>query len=549
MRMPVVLLLLAAGGVAAQPVGAPPAVSPDPITVAIAELLNDREPLVLDGRRLDVRALRQVYEPRGYRPVWAGRGDASERGKAIAAALDHAADHGLDPTVYHQQAITRRAAGGRPEDHGALDVLSSDAMMRLVAHLRLGAVGPGAVDKDAAVEPRPLDAQALTLEAAAAPDPMAYLDGLAPHTETYRGLLEALARYREIARDGGWPKVPAKGPVLRPGAKDPSVATIRARLAATGELPPVSEGPSASEGAAAGEGAPACEGAVAGQPTVYDDALVAAVKEFQARHGLAADGIVGPPTRAALAIPVGDRVKQLAANLERLRWFPGELGTRYVAVNVPSFELVVVENGSTVLKMPVVVGRRDRRTPLLSTRITELVFNPSWTVPPTILRADFLPKMRRNASYASRRGLQVVGGSTLRQPPGPRNPLGRVKFLMPNGHAIYLHDTTAKGLMRQPSRALSSGCVRLGDALGLANHLLSDDPRWTPATRKRFLAGWTTRYLALREPVPVYLEYQTAWRDDAGDIQFRDDLYGRDAALSKVLAVESAPPTPATPSA
>jgi murein L,D-transpeptidase YcbB/YkuD len=306
------------------------------------------------------------------------------------------------------------------------------------------------------------------------------------------------------------------------------VAAVRTRLAATDEL-------------GKAEATPA-------EPNHYDDALMDAVKEFQARHGLVADGVIGDPTRAALALPVGERIEQLVVNLERARWFSGQPPRRYVAVNVPSFELVLVENGSTVLKMPVVVGRKDRRTPLLSAHITELIFNPSWTVPPTIMRVDFLPKMRKNQSFVSRRGLQFVGAA-LRQPPGPRNPLGRVKFLMPNEFSVYLHDTTAKGLMRQPRRALSSGCVRLGDALGLVNELLADDPRWGPTTRKRFLAGWTTRYLALREPVPVYLKYQTAWRDDDGDIQFREDLYGRDAALARALAQVPAAPTPATPRA
>jgi murein L,D-transpeptidase YcbB/YkuD len=403
-------------------------------------------------------------------------------------------------------------------------------MMRLASHLKLGAVTPEAVDKDAALEPRPFDPQAAVLEAAAASDVTAYVDGLAPQTPTYHGLMDALARLREMDSAGGWPAVPAKGPVLKPGATDAAVPAVRARLAATGELPDDRQ--------------------TVIDPTLYDDDLVTAVKEFQARHGLSADGVVGAPTRAALALPVRERIKQLVVNLERARWFPGDLEGRYVAVNVPSFELVVVENGSTVLRMPVVVGRTDRRTPMLVTHITELIFNPSWTVPPTIMRADFLPKMRRNQSYASNRGLQFVGnGLALRQPPGPRNPLGKLKFLMPNEFSVYLHDTTAKGLMRQPRRALSSGCVRLGDALGLANHLLSNDPRWTPQTRKRFLAGWTTRYLPLREPVPVYLKYQTAWRDDDGDLQFREDLYGRDAALARALAQEPVAPTPATPPA
>jgi len=530
MRNTVLLLLvLLAGSAAAQataPARAKP--SPDPVTAAIAELLNGREPLVVDGRRLDVRALRQLYEQRGYRAVWLDGTDPGARGPQVADALAHVAVHGLDPAAYHDKAIARRAAGARPEDRAAFDVLTSDAFMRLGTHLRVGAIPPTSVDKDVVIDTRPVDPQGIVIEAAAASDLSAFLDGIAPQTPTYLGLVDALAHYRDIARSGGWPKVPAKGPVVRPGAKDATVVAVRARLAATEELGQAEASPV--------------------DPAQYEDALVAAVKEFQVRHGLVADGTIGDPTRAALALPVGERINQLMANLERARWFAGDPPGRYVAVNVPSFELVLVENGSTVLRMPVVVGRKDRRTPLLATHITELIFNPSWTVPPTIMRADFLPKMRKNQSFVSRRGLQFVG-SALRQPPGPKNPLGRVKFLMPNEFSVYLHDTTSKGLMRQPRRALSSGCVRLGDALELANQLLADDPRWGPTTRKRFLTGWTTRSLALREPVPVYLKYQTAWRDDDGDIQFREDLYGRDAALARALGQVPATPTPATPSA
>ena len=522
-------LAVAAAAGASLPSAQASAPGPDGVTVAIATLLNGPEVLVVDGQRLDARALRQLYEPRGYRPVWAGGEDASERASEIADALAHASAHGLEPATYHQQAIARRASDPKPAGRASLDVLASDGLIRLIEHLRTGAVRPESLGGDIAVESRPVDAQALVLEAAAATDLSAFLDGLAPQTETYRGLMEALARYREIARTGAWPVVPVKGPTVRPGESDPSIPIVRARLAKTGEYPDVD--PEA--------------------PTLYDDALATAVKAFQARHGVTPDAALGAATRAALAVPVEERIGQLQANLERARWFSGEPGSRYVAVNVPSYDLVLVEDGSTVLKMPVVVGRKDRPTPVLGTYITELIFNPTWTVPPTLLRQDFLPKMQRNPGYLAKRGLQVVSSRslTLRQPPGPKNPLGRVKFLMPNPFSVYLHDTTSKGLMREPRRAMSSGCVRLGDALGLANRLLADDPRWTPAVRKQFLTGWTTRYVALREPVPVYLRYQTAWQDGDNGVQFREDVYGRDAELARALAPAPKAAKAVTPSA
>ncbi len=533
----VLLPWLVSGAVgAADPPGATVAGgTPDALTVGIAALLNGNEAPVVDGEQLDVRLLRGLYEPRGYRALWIGEGDATSRGKAISAAIDRASAHGLEPAAYHRQAIARRLAAATPSDRAALEVLTSDGIMHLIVHLRLGATSGRALSDEISIEERPVDPQALAEAAAAAPDLSAFLDGVAPGSPDYRGLVDALARYRAAASAGGWPAIPTRGSTVTPGMSDPVVPLVRHRLVATGELASVEGADDDSQ--------------------LYDETLAEAVKAFQGRNGVPADGSLGAATRTALAVPVADRISQIIVNLERARWMPQDFGRRYVAVNVPSFDLKLVEDGRPVLEMPVIVGRTDRRTPLLTTKITELIFNPTWTVPPTLLRKEFWPKMQRNQAFLARRGIQVVshrqvdgdpvGRVTLRQPPGPKNPLGRVKFHMPNGFAVYLHDTNAKGLMSQPHRALSSGCVRVGNALGLADRLLTGDSRWTPAKRKQFLSNWTTRMLSLREPVPVYILYQTAWADEDGQIHSRADLYGRDAALAKALgqAARSKPPT------
>lgn len=532
-------LLCVTGGVvrAADSPAAPAATAtPDPVTAGIAAFLNGTDALLVDGERLDVRMLRGLYEPRGYHPLWAGGGGAATRGKEVAAAVDRAAAHGLNPAAYHRQAIGKRMAATTPADRAALDVLASDGLMHLFVHLRVGAIPARAVGDDIAIEARPVDPQGLAEQAAASPDLTAFVDGVAPSSPAYRGLVEALARYRTAADAGGWPPVPTKGPNVTPGMSDAVVPLVRQRLAATGEL----------EASAEPEG----------DPKVYDEQLAEAVKAFQGRNGLPKDGTLGAATRAALAVPVGDRISQIMVNLERARWLPEDLGRRYVAVNVPAFDLRLVEDGKSVLEMPVVVGRTDRPTPLLATEITEVIFNPTWTVPPTLLKKDFLPRMQRNQSFLAKRGIQVVshrvsGGNpggqvTLRQPPGPKNPLGRVKFHMPNGFAVYLHDTNAKYLMQQPRRALSSGCVRVGNALGLADQLLLNDARWTTARRKQFLSDWTTRSLPLRDPVPIYILYQTAWADEHGQIHSRVDLYGRDVALARALSQTARSRLPST---
>ena len=519
------LVLAAASGVAA---AARAEEGSSGVAAAIAARLTADPAPPLDGIPLDVALLRAVYAPRAHAPLW-----PSGRAAAAAAALRDAPSHGLDATAYHVGAIERRLGAGDDEVAAERDLLLSDAVMRFAVDLHAGAVVPRRWSSEVALDARPADPVALLLATSLAADPAAYLATLAPRAPAYQRLREALARYREIARRGGWPAIP-DGPSLAPGASDAAVALVRRRLHATGELP--ADTPLGS--------------------TSYDPALVAAVKTFQADNGLTADGVIGRGTRVALGVSAEARIAQMVANLERWRWMPDDLGAKHVRVNVPGYWLEVIEDGNTALAMPVVVGRPDRRTPMFSSRITQLVFNPSWTIPQKLAREDMLPRARRNPGYFAAKGIQVysgwsagaaavdstgvdwgtvgsgIAGLKLRQPPGPGNPLGRVKFQIPNGYDVYLHDTNAKGLMSRPQRAQSSGCVRLGDALGLAGRLLAD---WTPERRAALTRSWQTRTVTLEEPVPVHLVYETVWMDAEGRVHFREDIYGRDAALVKAI--------------
>lgn len=353
-------------------------------------------------------------------------------------------------------------------------------------------------------------------------------------------LAAAAARYRELANRGGWQPVP-DGPSLHPGESSPAVPVIRARLAITGDL---LAGGSPAQGA---------------EPQAYGDGLVDGVRSFQRRHGLATDGVIGARTRAAMNVSVQDRIAQLELNRSRVSddEAPSE---RYIRVNLPEFRLVLMDGDTPVLDMPVVVGRRDRKTPFIESAVSWIVFNPTWTVPTKLAYEDLLPKVRRDPSYFSRSGIQVyeswqasahaidsqwiewreVGAAMkrlrLRQAPGPDNPLGRIKFHMDNDHDIYLHDTNHRELLAKDLRALSSGCIRVGNAEGLARELLRGQPNWPPERIDKVLAGRETTRVALRHPVPVRFVYQTAWIDGQETVHFRDDIYGVDARQVADLA-------------
>ena len=343
----------------------------------------------------------------------------------------------------------------------------------------------------------------------------ALLAGLEPAAPLYRVLKAKLAELRGLSQRGGWLALP-DGPTLRPGIRDPAVPQLRARLAADGR--PVAPGLRANE-------------------TLYDSRLQAAVAAFQAEHGIRPDGAIGKDTRAALDLPVDARIQQVTVNMERARWSdPPDIGRR-VEVNLAAYNLVVYQDATPVLSMPVVVGSSDNPTPIISTRITTIVLNPNWTLPPNVIR-EILPKIRADSGYLAHRGIARIeeeGKVRLVQPPGPANPLGRYKFIMPNDQDIYLHDSPDLVKFRYALRAYSHGCVRLGNPAGLAALLLDDRVATLPQGLQDMVQTGTTRHIALSKPVPVSLVYRTAWLSDSGNLVMGQDPYGRDLRLWKAL--------------
>jgi murein L,D-transpeptidase YcbB/YkuD len=487
--------------------------------------------LAAASKSVDSERLRAVYEPRRFAPLWVtGSVEAERQIRAVSSVLSDAGREGLDPASYHADEIAGLLNRSDADDLVRLELLLSDGVLRYAYHQTRGVSRPGRNDPEArAVDQPPFDAVQTITEILDAPDAGAALRALAPPQDAYARLRDALAAYRQLQAAGSWPTV-SDGPTLREGMSDTTVPAVRRRLAATGEGPPTHL-----------------------QSKSYDHELAAAVKRFQQRNGLEADGVLGKATRAALNISASQRIDQIIVNMERWRWAAPTFGDRYVKVNVPAFSLVLVEKDVAVLSMPVVVGKMKDPTPTFSSTIETLVFNPSWYVPPRIAREEIFPKADRDESYLDREGyvtrrVQVRAGgggdgragevrevTRLRQVPGPQNPLGRVKFNIPNVFGVYLHDTPSRHTFARTARAFSHGCIRLGKAMDLADALMGNTDGWE-TQRKRLLSTWDTRTISLATPVPVHIVYETAWSDAAGVVHFHPDIYNRDDGLRRQMA-------------
>ncbi|HET8727175.1 MAG TPA: L,D-transpeptidase family protein, partial [Alphaproteobacteria bacterium] len=354
---------------------------------------------------------------------------------------------------------------------------------------------------------------------------------LVPGIEDPASRLEGkINELRRLELSGGFVHVP-DAETLRPGDRSPAVPRLAARLRQSGDLP--------------------ADALVPLDPEFFDQALARAVESFQRRHGLDADGVVGRRTFAALNEPVADLIARATINLARLLDQPTPGPGAHIIVNVPDYRLVAYRDGVPVLEMPVIVGRSGRATPIFSSPITHMVVNPTWTVPPGILRYDIARRMLDDPDYMMRMGMTLIdsdqdeGGAGLdpglvdwdavrngyrgigvRQPAGPDNPLGRFRFHMDNDKAIYLHDTNEPELFSEARRAISSGCVRVADPFALAAFVADGaDGRWQ---RWATDTAWQTRWIKLARPIPVDLIYRTVWVDETGVLQVREDIYGRD---------------------
>jgi len=486
------------------------------------------------------------YEPRTFKPVWF---DSEQRPKpalfGLVKAIADAEAEGLAADDYHYQALSKRIQGWQPgrETTAAkgklvdVELMASDAFLSLAAHYRHGRIDPVSIDPHWHLS-RDRNRQLPSLDEASAEQdsPAQLLQAQLPTNPNYSRLRDRLALHRQL-QDRDWVTI-AAGPTLRPGMEDPRVRLFEARLQLLGDLDQTTD----SER--------------------YEPPLVEAVQRFQRRHGLDADSLIGPRTLSELNTHPRDRINTLRVNMERWRWLPQDLGEEYILVNIAGYYMDVVQSGHTIMQQRVIVGRPYRQTPVFTGNMTYLVLNPSWEVPNSLAVQDQLPQIRQDLAYLDRMGFSVLQGwgaeerrvnpeeidwarlgprnfpYRLRQRPGPVNALGQAKFMFPNRHNVYLHDTPARGLFAQSDRAFSSGCIRVEDPIALTNWLLNGEGRPSVMSGERIrsiLAQDQETTVRLGRALPVHLLYWTSWVDEQGQIQYRRDLYQRDARLLQAL--------------
>ena len=511
---------------------------------AVADALHNRMEelqftgnLEIGGARIAAHEiLPALYANREFQPLWTDEARIHE----LLALLETASEHGLETEDYYVAELKSQVAEARtidaPLDKADRDILLTEAFIRFGYHQLFGKVTPGVLDSNINFSRKFLDGRepimAIPEIIGSAKPLQKQLDDNVHRGPVYRQLQRHLADHRQIAEAGGWPAVPV-GNTLRRGDSDPRVVALRERLAVTADLPIGSDTTS----------------------TVFDDNLEAAVIRFQERHALASDGVVGNQTYLALNVPVETRIDQLRLSLERLRWVRGEQAERFVAVNIAGFRVFFVIENNVAWTSRAMVGKIYRQTPIFRGNMRYLEINPTWTVPPGILTKDVLPAIKRDPGYLQAKNMSVIDRDgrnidpatinwksysrgipyTIRQEPGPKNALGEIKFIFPNKHFVFLHDTPGRGLFDRAERTFSSGCIRVENPFELAELVLNDPKKWDRQALQRVRDTRQTQRINTPNQVMVLILYLTASIERDGRPRFLKDVYNRDARLLKAL--------------
>ncbi len=520
--------------------GPPPAMAQEP--ASIASLLDAYRSGQMETSRAwgqSIGMVQQFYQAAEYRPVWGG--NASPLARQALRQLQSAAGHGLAPEDYTVDAAMPERGPVTPAQAARFELALTSAMLRFLHDLHTGRTAPDFTWIEGSPPPRDFDAVSLLHAALRHQQLDEAVAGAQPPHALYRRVQRTLAAYRALEprfRDlAPLPPLPG-GAAVSPGMEYAFAAELRARLALLGDMPD-------SAGDAGGG--------------TYDEALADGVRRFQMRHGLQQDGVIGKATMAALSVPLAQRIRQLELTLERLRWMPALPPGRIIVINVPSFRLWALDTRAQSdvppLEMRVIVGKAAQTpTPLFIARLRHVEFHPAWNIPRSIALQEIVPKLVRDPSYLARQDMELVdrgggvvdgipsaaalrsGAVRIRQRPGTGNPLGAVKFAMPNPMNIYLHDTPATELFARQRRDFSHGCIRLERPAELAAFVLQDVEGWDLPAILQAMDPGPTKAVPLSAPIPVVLFYATAMTDRQGRALFSDDIYGLDHKLLDALA-------------
>ncbi len=493
------------------------------------------------------------YRERDYKAAWHDGKRTNAKGRELVKNLEKAEEDGLESADYHLMIIKEQIQLAKNSGSAALnklDIVMTDAALHYAHHLAYGKLNPKQFGHSWNVDEERMPLGGALNEALEKDQITTFINKLKPQHQAYKRLKKQLISYKTKTANATLQQVPAVKK-LELGMIDERVQALRSRLAYDGKLPKRFNDVRPDSSDSTGMKVDSFFNV-----NVYDRGVRDAVIAFQKDHGLAADGVVGKNTIAALNVPLSGRVDQIKLNMERWRWLPNDLGERYLLVNVPSFELNIYEDfDSLVLLKKVQVGKTKHKTPIFNDLMQYLEFNPYWTVPFSIATKEILPKLQRNAGYLARNNMELLSGGravnpygvnwggvsrrnfhyTIRQKPGAKNALGRVKFMFPNLFNVYLHDTPSKSLFARSERTFSHGCIRLENPFELAEYLLKDEPKWSGEKVEKLIERGKNKRVYLTNPVPIYILYFTTWIGPDGKLRFYKDVYGRDGVELKAL--------------
>jgi len=487
--------------------------------------------------------LKNFYEPGGYAPVWVRNGQPTSQARSITAILQQADRKGLHSDDYdgpRWEARFARVPAAPDAERARFDAALTVCVMRYISDLHIGKVNPQHFTFGLSVQEKKYDLpDFLRQRLIDAPDPAAALNTVEPPFAGYQRTQAALLRYFDLAKQDDGEQLPVPAKTVAPGAPYAGVPRLVRLLRLLGDLP--------------------ADAALPADTGVYSGSVVDALKRYQRRHGLQADGRIGAQTVKSLNTPLGVRVRQLQLTLERWRWLPHDFPEPPVVVNIPEFRLRAMEGGKPVLEMNVIVGKAfGHKTPVFTDTMQYVVLRPYWNVTPSIQRSEIVPSIRKDRDYIAKKGFEVTtqrgepvtsgtinddvleqlrtGKLAVRQKPGPANSLGLVKLIFPNQHNVYLHSTPAPELFSQSRRDFSHGCIRVEKPVELTAWALRNNPGWdAERIRKEMETGRDNQQVNLTRQIPVLILYATAIVDEAGMVYFFDDIYGLDASLEKVL--------------